>query len=343
MTKRYLWIATLTLLVCQATSATAAERELVYKNNKWVKAAEPKEGTPAGEISLIYTHLNNKAPSAAYKATRKFLKRYPDHAGTEEVMMLSGQARMDQGFYYYAFEIFDAQLQRFSDGVYYERALQRQYEIADAFLKGKKRLILKSLWVASQEEGIVILEGLALRMPDSVIAEKSLRRIADYYYKIKKYQLAVGAYDDYLDIFPRSPQSPYAMLQAARATYAQYKGAVFDDTPLIDGHQRFKEYQRLYSANAQKQQIDRIIKKMQKEMMKRTLSTADFYRRVKRNKAAAYYYRMLVTQHPGTSYERKARNALKQMGMSVSGAAASGKTHNHPVTEAKAANDRKKK
>ena len=292
------------------TAETAEKTKVVWKDGKWVAPGGGAEGSAEAELSAIRAYLKAGRAGNAVKAAKKFLNRHPTHPGREEAMMLAAQGQIDRGNYYKAFERFEAQLDAHPNGRFFERALQRQYEIADAFLQGRKRRVWKILRFPAAEEALDILAAIASRAPGTVIAEKASLRAADYYYADSRLAEAAQAYDHYLKLFPNSPRAAYAMLQAARATYAQYRGQAYNDTPLIDAQQRFRQYARQYPAAAKRANVHDILKRIDTAIVQRAFTTARFYQRVGRPKAAAFYYRRILQQYPHTPWARAAAEAL---------------------------------
>jgi outer membrane assembly lipoprotein YfiO len=295
----------------QAPKAPAADKtKAVWKDGKWIITPKDAKAPSVSELSAIRAYLKAGQGRKAIKAAKKFLKRHPTHPGREEAMMLAAQGEMDRGNYFKAFERFEAQLDAHPNGQFFERALQRQYEIADTFLQGRKRRVWKILRFTAAEEALDILAAIASRAPGTVIAEKASLRAADYYYASSRFVEAAQAYDHYLKLFTNSPRAGYAMLQAARATYAQYRGQAYNDTPLIDAQQRFRQYARQYPAAAKRANVHDILKRIDTAIVQRTFTTARFYQRVEHRKAAAFYYHRVVQQYPHTSWARAAADAL---------------------------------
>ena len=295
----------------------AGEGEHVWKDGKWVAAARPVEGTPAGELAIVRMNLDNNRPKVALKAAKKFMARYPSDGRREEVMMLAGQAEMDRGNYSKACDRFNEQMDQYRNGEYYDRAIQRQYQIADAFLKGRK---VKAAWVfrvSGVDKGIGILNGLADRAPGTVVAEKALLRVADYHYDAGQVVKAVEAYDHYMKTFPQSPRKRmgHAMLRAARARYAQYRGEAFDDTPLTDAQQRFMIYRDRYREDANKANVPMVLSQIKNALVRRYFSAAKFYKRIGRRTAAIFYYKKVIAQNADSHWSKLAQDELQKLGV----------------------------
>jgi len=320
MISKYRWFVVLCAIAAVSGSCLGADgTEHVWRNGKWVAAPKPVEGTPEGELAIVRMHLDNERPKDALKAAKKFLGRYPNDERREEVLMLAGQAEMDRGNYDKACDRFNQQMDQYRNGEYYDRAVQRQYRIADAFLKGRKRKAMWMFKVSGVDKGIEILNGIADRAPGTVIAEKALLRVADHHYDAGQVVRAVEAYDHYAKTFPKSPRKrmSHAMLRAARARYAQYKGEAFDDTPLTDAQQRFMIFADRYPEDANKANVPMVLSQIKTALVRRYFSSAKFYKRIGRKTASIFYYRKVIAQDADGHLARRSEDALRQMGAPV--------------------------
>src|SRR5690606_9202614 len=101
------------------------------------------------------------------------------------------------------------------DSPLFAEALQRQYDIADAYLKGYKMRFMRIPMFRAYDEAIEMLFRIQQRVPGSAIAEKSLLRSADFYYADAQYDLSADAYASYIRAYPRSPLVPRVKLRQA--------------------------------------------------------------------------------------------------------------------------------
>jgi outer membrane assembly lipoprotein YfiO len=284
-----------------------------YENGRWVEVAEPREGTPEGELSLIRKHLADGSARKAQKLTEKWIERYPDHEGLEEAMFLRGQAMMDRGRYANAYEAFEEQLASFPGGMFVLRALHREYDIANAFVEGRKRRVWGIFWVGAEDYGTKIFTSIAATAPGTSIARKALLRMGDYYYEDGQYAAAVRVYDEFLKIYPKSKDAAYAMLQAARASHAQYRGVKYQDTPLLSARQRYRNFAEAFPEQASQIDVERILEDINESLAHKKHHIGRFYERVGRDGAATFYYRIVVDQFPGTRWADLAEEDLRRL------------------------------
>ena len=172
-----------------------------------------------------------------------------------------------------------------------------------------------SVYLPAEDDAIqTILPRIAERAPGSALAERALLRIADYHYKEQDYKEAVQAYDQYLKVFSRSEKASYAMLQAARASLAGYRGPEYDDTPLLEARQRYQMFSQRFPLQADRADVPRILEQIRLSLARKAWTTAEFYERVGRKDAARFYYRLVVAQYPQTEWEAKSAAALRRLG-----------------------------
>lgn len=307
-------IGLLLLLATVGTASLRAEDQLEWKGGKWVQVVPPAEGTPEGELALVQSLFDAGKYQKTIQAAKKFLDRYPDSPHCEDVCLLAGKSEMKRRRYYQGFEWFEKQLDYAPVGVLADQALQNEYEIAELFLRGEKRVAMGIFRLDATDEGLEILRRVAEHVPGTELAVKAILRIGDYYYQSGKWAEATEAYDLFISLFPHSTLTAEVMLRAAKATYASYGGIKFDETPLLEADQRFRALLRRYPAEARQADTIQILRDIIAQRAERVFYTAQFYERTNRPKPAVYYYKLCYEQFPQTMRGRDARAALVRLG-----------------------------
>jgi len=301
-------------LLAAATAAPPANPgEFEFKDGKWVPATEPVEGTEQGHLALVRKLIERGEGRSASRAVRRFFKTYPDSQNREEAMLLAGQAELVRERYWQAFEWFEKQLAEYPAGRYYEWALSREFEVAEAFLAGKRRIHFGIFRLRAEGDGLDILLRIAEHAPGTMIAQKAMLRIADHQYEKARFAEAVAAYDEFLEMFPKSPQAQYASLQAARSTQAQFEGPEFDDTPLLEARQRYLNFQQAYPEAAREADVAAILVEITAMRANKLFLTGAFYERTDRPGSAEFYYKLVMRDFPQTEWADRASEALSRM------------------------------
>ena len=196
---------------------------------------------------------------------------------------------------------------------FFTPALEKQFRIADEFLKGHKRKLLWFRVLSADDEAVDMLFRIQERSPGSPLAERALRRTADYYFASSQFDLAGDAYAAYARSYPRSPEVGRVRLQQAFSSFAQFRGVRFDSTPLIDARAQFEDVKLRYPELAEQANVQKFIDTINQTLARKMLTTADFYRRTGKPKAAAYSLLTLTATYPRTPAADQARADLKQL------------------------------
>ncbi len=310
---RRLWLLVLLAAVAAAPAVLRAGEELIWKDGKWVPAAPPQEGSAAGELAMIRQDVEAGRHKQAIQQAKKFLKRYPATKLREEAMLLAGEAEMARDRYWVAHGWYDRQLTAYPAGPLSERALDREMEIAQAFLAGRKRRVAKLFKVSGADDGLEILEGIAQRAPRSDRAQQALLTIADHYFRKGDWETAAESYDNFLKLFSKSPRAAYAELRAAESYRLSYRGADYDETPLVEAEQRYKAFADHYPQKLPQTRVRQILAEIRSQRAAKQYRVAQFYLRTGRPEAAGHYLKTIVVEYGDTEYAEQAFQYLAQV------------------------------
>ncbi len=297
-------------------AARPAGAELIWNGKEWVKPAAHERGTPGGDLVPIRRMVEIGRNEPVEDAVLEFLGMYPESPAREEAIHLAGQALMNMGDYWEAYDWFETQVTEFPNGLFFERALDREFRIADAYLKGRKRKMWKIFRLPAEDEGIEILTQIVSRAPAFEIARRALLRIADYYYDDESHADAVDHYDQFVKLYPGAEERPYAMFRAAKACLLDYKGVDFDRTPLLKARLRFRTFAAAFPRESEKRNIAGVLKEIDESLAHKLFSTAAFYERVEKPRSAAYYYREVARRYPRTEWARTAETRVAELDIS---------------------------
>ena len=294
---------------------------LVREGGQWIEV-KAVEGTPQGELALIRGYMADEEHRRVISAAKTFRRKYPVDYRREDVAMLAGHAQMARGYYMKAHEWYARQLDEFPAGELFTEALEREYQIADAFLEGRNQVWeIFEVWsieivrLSATAEAIEILMRIAERAPTSELAERALLRIGDYHYEDENYLRAAEAYDEYLAMFPKRPRSPYAQLRAARAIYATYRGARYGSLPLEDAHRRFNDFAAAYPDRTRAEGIGKILDEIRDRRAEADYYVAELFERIGHPKAARSYYNQAAKRpvYGQTIWTIRAEAAVKRL------------------------------
>lgn len=281
-------------------------------DGRWQQVGGSPTTAPAQDAVLdrVESMLQAKQPIAAKRVVVAWLKANLKSPARDRGLYLLGQANFDSGNRIMSFYNFDELMDKHPSSRFFYPALDRQYDIADAYLRGYKRQFLGMWILGAKEEATEMLYRIQQRAPGSPIAEKSLLRVADYYYAVGDFDVAADAYAAYVRSYPRSPYLDRVRLRQAFSSLAQFRGVRFDATPVIDARQQLVDLTEAFPKLAEEENFAAIIGRIDQALAKKLLVTADFYRRTRKPAAAAYYYQYLVKTWPNSPEAAEARTKL---------------------------------
>lgn len=241
--------------------------------------------------------------------THPFGTPYRDHA-----LWMMAEALYQHGDRMRSFYYLDELMDEYPGSSLFYQALQKQYDIADAYLRGYKRRFLLLPIISAEDEAVEMLYRIQQRSPGSPLAEKALLRTADYYYANSDYDLAADAYAAYVRNYARSPEVPRALLREAFSTFAQFRGLRYDATPLVNARLQLMDIMARYPDLAAQEGLASLVQRIDQTFAQKILMTADFYRRTGQPRGAEWNYEFLIKTYPNSAEAQVAKSRLAKLG-----------------------------
>ena len=275
----------------------------------------PKNVTPdRKQLDQARELLAQKKPAKACKLLEKWLKKFPESSLRAEATYYTAQSFKRRGKLYKAFEKYENIAKDFADSEYFHKALENQFEIAQKYLNGKKRRVLGIFKISADDVGIKIMEDIPARWPSSLLAQRSLINLGDYYLQKRKYSDAAYTYEQLIVSYPYSEFLRKARLQAAKAYFASFNGSAFDPAPLVEAKERLLEYRHLYGTNASNSEVQDMLEKIEQMQAHRQYQIGRFYERTGKKDSASLSYEHLLKIWPNCKWALDARKRLEKLG-----------------------------
>ncbi len=297
------------------SSALAAPQSWDLQNGQWVPVAAQPVAQPV-QPDPVLDEAEDLLARGDHSTARKLLLNWVkthkvDDPQRDRAVFLFAQVYFQSGDRIRSFYHCDELMDSFQDSPLFYRALELQYRIADAYLRGYKRTFLGLPILSAEDEAVEMLFRIQNRSPGSPIAEKALLRTADYYYASSDFDLAGDAYGAYVRSYSRSPLVPKVRLRQAFCSLARFRGLPYDATPLIDARAQLVDVINSYPDLAEQENLRAILERIDGSFAQKIALTADFYRRTHDLSAAAYHYRFLIKTYPKSDEAKRAREQLR--------------------------------
>ncbi len=308
--------------------AHAGRSQLTYdpKTQEWVEAPAAESGSEAGDLEIARRLMAERKYAAARKAFKKWLKDYPDSQRRPEALFYAADTEVYAANDHKANDLWQAHewYQEIMNGwagtEWADRALRRELIVSEIFLfkNGKRKVFKGLLRVSARDEALQILDQIIdQRAPNTPLAEQALLMQGNYHFQRGEFDEAERVYARIIRDYPRGRGARLASQRSADAALASFAGVEFDDAPLLEADERYKQFAEKYPAAAEEAGVPATLLRIRDSRAEKEFSIASYYQRAKRPSAAAFYYRSVVANWPDTIWADKSRTQLESLNVAV--------------------------
>ncbi len=284
------------------------------ESDEWVTRERPAEQGPADDLDAARGLLAESKPRAARKLLKAWLDDVADEERYYEAVWLLGETYFESRDYWRALEQYEIVAENAS-GELFRLANRRSVDVARAFLSGERRIVWRILYLPARDDGIEILDRVWERMPGTRLGELALKLKADYFFGSGDVDLAQDEYSNLAQQYPSGRYIQLAMLRTAVAAEAAFPGIKFDDLPLVEAEERYRQVSAAFPGYADKEQVPARLEGIRQQRAEKDLEIARWYERTQRPAAAEFYYRVVLRDWPDTLAASEAVAALRAMGV----------------------------
>lgn len=293
-------------------------RTLTFDSSKadpWVEMPPPPPGTAEGDLFVIRKQVHDGQNVKALRGVKKFEKDYTRNDPNYPALLIAkAEAQIGRRDYVKAHETLQAFLNEFGGMSLTEEALRNEFVIAETFLGGEKRKVLGIRMLSGIELAFEILDDITFDYPESRYALLALKTKADYFYREGDFALAELEYARLLEQFPRSRYHRYALRATAESALASHGGLEFDEAPLIEAEERYREYRGSYPAAAEAEGVTTVLVGIREQRAAKEYDVGQYYEKTDHLSSAIFYYRSVADNWPDTVAATKARGRLELLG-----------------------------
>src|ERR1035437_4860871 len=241
--------------LASAAPTTSAPPGWELRNGSWVPLVQPGKDTPDALVAQMVKDLEAARTGDVINEAKNWIKKNKKHPLMPQVLLLQGDAEVARGNKYKALYSYEDLLNNFPTSELYPHVLEREYNVADALLRGYKRKFLGLRILSAADDAVELLDRIQDRQRGSPLAERAGLRAADYYYEHGKFPEASDSYSDFLKRYPYSQYVRKAEIRRAESSLANFRGILFDFTPLYDAREQMATLAESYPQTAETMQI----------------------------------------------------------------------------------------
>jgi outer membrane protein assembly factor BamD (BamD/ComL family) len=300
MSKKISWIL-ISAAIIMLCGTAAAKTWRLGEDEQWQEVSEDEQGRYLMAVAEVKKLVNSGEPAAAEKALEKLKETLPETIGEEFEAFIEAELLLAKGKFDKAVRSYDKFLDEHPRSQLYESALDRQFQVATAYLAGHKRRILKLFSIRGYSEGVSIMEKIAARTGDAPIAKRAMTSIARSYEKRGRFTEAYETWSEISSRWPGGDLGRQALLGMARSMHAAYRGPKYDASSLISARGYYQEFQMRYKEYAEEIGVEQILEDIEEQIAYKQYTIGEYYDRTGSRLAANLYYQHVTDDWPDST------------------------------------------
>lgn len=280
----------------------------------------PTPGSDAALIAEARRQLAEDRPGRALELLDPFLSanENTNNPHLAAAYLARGDARVARGDEFRALYDYEALIRRFPASPEYVRAIDREREIAERYVRGLRRRFFGLRIMSAESIGEELLIRVQERLPGSPTAERAGMELAEFYFRKGDLKLAAEAYELFLQNYPNSANRAHAMKGQIVATVAKFKGPRYDTSSLLDARALIRRFEDLYPAEAAAEGLnDALVMRLEESAAGELLELASYYLRREDGVSARLALRRLLRDYPATEAAIIALATLEKYGWTI--------------------------
>jgi tetratricopeptide (TPR) repeat protein len=246
---------------------------------------------------------------------------FPDRVGPDLELFVLGETRYWQNRYGKALVKYEKLFKVFPGSEYAGLALQREFDMAQAYLDGRKKVVLRIIKLSGSAEGVEIMERISDRAgmdEPNGIGLRAAICVAEHYEAREKFLEAYLKWSEIASYWETGPVGKRALYRMAEDNLAAYnlppedKRAYFDASKLATAKTYYEKFLLLYPEEARQNEVPQKIAQIDELMAYKQYTIGRFYERTGEHQAANLYFDMVVQNWPKTEAATLAKEALDE-------------------------------
>ncbi len=302
----------LLLVLLPASLAFAAETWTLEEGKDWQAVSENPQARYLLAISELKKLVSEGNVEQISGAVARLKRDFPEIAGPDLDAFVEGEKHFAAGKFTKAIRAYDTFLARYPQSPLYDAALDRELAIAQAYLAGHKKTVLKFVKLRGYAEGVRIADKVVDRAGDSPIAVRASLAIAESYEKRAKYQEAYERWSQISSRWPTGEIGKNALLSMARCKHAAYRGPKYDASDLVSAKSYYENFMTRYPEEAKKYEIEKRLEQITEQISYKEYTIADYYDRTGSEESAEIYCKIILDEWPQTTGAKRAKDVLEE-------------------------------
>lgn len=267
---------------------------------KWQNVSDTPEGRYLMAVAKFKQLISSGQIESAIAELAILKQTHPEIKGEDFDLFIEAELLFAQSKWIKAARKYDDFSRKFPESWLKDTAMERQFSIAQAFLNGQKRRVLKVLKMSAFDEGEKIMRSIAEREDKSPIAYRALVALARGYARRGEFLDASGVWTEIFLTWGTGARGRRAHLEMAQTLHSAYEGADYDHLSLVEAERKYREFKTHYPQLVEDYEIDKKLKIIREQLAYKQYSIGEYYDRTGSREAAELYYKKVLKEWSDT-------------------------------------------
>ena len=273
----------------------------------WIGPTGAVKDTPEAQLGVAVALFDRHEYPRARQEFRKLLRAYRQSREAAEAQYYLGRCGEEEGDYYKAFLEYRKTVQTYPSTKRFDEILEREYQIGNYFLSGKKRKVFgTAALLPARDKAVEIFQAIVDDGPFSAYGQLAQYKLGVAHLALQDYEPAVSAFEQVNVRYPDSPLIDDARFQMAQASLRGTFSASYDQGPTDLAIRELEGFLRDYPTSELSKEAGDRVRELKERRAQHEYEVAQFYERRKRPASARLYYEVVADQYAQTAWGSKA-------------------------------------
>ena len=303
------------ILLCLISAAVAPSASAGWvwsPQTGWIGPTGAVKDTPEEQLLYAAGFFERHEFDRARKEFQKLLRAYKESREAAEAQYFLGRCREEDRDYYKAFQDYRKTIKNYPSTKRFDEILEREYQLGNYFLSGKKRKFLGiAALLPARDKAVEIFQAIVDDGPFSQYGELAQYKLGLAHLALQDYEAAVSAFEQVLSRYPNSPLIDDARFQIAQASLKGTFSPGYDQSPTDLAIRELEAFVREYPESKLVDEATKRLVELKERRAQHEFLVAQFYERRNHPASALVYYGAIVEHFPKSALAPKAAERMQ--------------------------------
>lgn len=273
----------------------------------WVGPTGAVKDSPEEQLVFAVAFFDHHDYDRARKELKKLLRVYKESREAAEAQYYVGRCLEEDGDYYKAFLEYRKTIQAYPSTKRFDEILEREYQLGNYFLAGKKRKLFgTAAIIPARDKAVEVFQAIVDDGPFSEYGQLAQYKLGLTHIALQNYEAAVSAFEQVISRYPDSPLVDDARFQIAQASLKGTFRPSYDQSPTDLAMRELEVFVKEYPGSELVTEAGDRLKELKERRAQHEYQVGQFYEQRKHPTSALIYYEFIVQRFSHTSWAPRA-------------------------------------